>query len=531
VKPGLQFKISQSLALTPQLQQSIKLLQLSTAELEQEIEQMLLENPMLEAGEEEADATQSVEDDARSADAAGDAADAVDIAPTLSATHATLDEFAHTELTTSSESLSETASELSQPDWQAETADGRLDDNGEWSFDDAPSAAARNASGDGDEFDAGSHTAPASTLSEYLRNQLSCCRLSHEDRAFAEFIIDSLNDDGWLVDSLESLAQSLGADGMELSEQEDLLSQLTTALKLVQSFDPPGVGARTLPECLCLQLQASLQGRPCSPLRRIAERLCSHHLDGLAKRDYKRLAKSLDVDEEDIRAAHGIIAQLNPRPAASFAGESVREVVPDVFVQRVGNGAMARYKASLNPDVLPKLRVNQLYAGIIKQQRGSGEGLQQQLQEARWFIKNIQQRFDTILRVSQAIIDRQRNFFMLGAAGMRPLVLKEIADSLGLHESTISRVTTAKYMHTPFGTYELKYFFSSGVSTDTGGSASSTAVKSLIRDMVSAEDRSRPLSDNEIVDKLGEQGIVIARRTVAKYRDALRIAPANLRKA
>ena len=253
--------------------------------------------------------------------------------------------------------------------------------------------------------------------------------------------------------------------------------------------------------------------------------LCAEHLDLLARRDVKRLMAATGADEVLLRQAQALILACEPKPGRPFADAQSQIVVPDVVVQRSGRN----FKVLLNPDVMPRLRINDLYAAAIRGQRGGP--MSARLQEARWFMKNIQQRFDTILRVSQAIVERQKAFFTHGEIAMKPLVLREIADELGLHESTISRVTTAKYMTTPQGTFELKYFFGSSLNTETGGNASSTAVRALIRQMVAAEDPKKPLSDSTLSEMLEEQGIQVARRTVAKYREALKIAPANLRKA
>ncbi|HEY8049326.1 MAG TPA: RNA polymerase factor sigma-54, partial [Ramlibacter sp.] len=256
-------------------------------------------------------------------------------------------------------------------------------------------------------------------------------------------------------------------------------------------------------------------------------------IDLLARRDIKRLAQVTGESDANLRAAIALITRLEPKPGRRFIDTERNIVVPDVLVTKAGRSGNVKFRVQLNPDVMPRLRVHDVYAGALKAHKG-GEGhaaLQQRLQEARWFIKNIQQRFDTILRVSNAIVERQKNFFVHGELAMRPLVLREIADELGLHESTISRVTTAKYMSTPYGTFELKYFFGSALGTETGGNASSTAVRALIKQFVASESEKKPLSDNQISEMLKEQGIECARRTVAKYRDALRIAPANLRKA
>jgi len=295
---------------------------------------------------------------------------------------------------------------------------------------------------------------------------------------------------------------------------------LRRALGWLQHMDPAGVGARDLAECLRLQIGEL----PNTPTARAAHVLCGQPLEWIARRDVRRLGQATGLDEETVRAALALLSRLEPKPGRRFAAAEPQVIVPDVIVTVRGT----QLDVQLNPAVLPRLRVTDIYAQALRQHR-SGD-LQQRLQEARWFIKNLQQRFDTILRVARAIALRQRNFFLHGEVGMRPLVLRDIADELGLHESTISRVTNAKYMATPFGTYELKYFFGSSLATDAGGNASSTAVRALIKQLIAAEDPRRPLSDGQIADLLREQGIECARRTVAKYREALRIPTATLRK-
>jgi RNA polymerase sigma-54 factor len=300
------------------------------------------------------------------------------------------------------------------------------------------------------------------------------------------------------------------------------MERLNCALKWLQALDPVGVGARNLPECLSLQLRAMVP----NPERDLALLIVDRYLDLLAKRDTKKLMAATGCDEQDLRWAQQLIRECDPKPGRAFASDVGAIVIPDVIVQRSGRG----FRVVLNPEVMPKLRINELYAGALKGRGKNASPLSSHLQEARWFMKNIQQRFDTILRVSSAIAERQKNFFTHGEIAMKPLVLREIADELGLHESTISRVTTAKYMATPFGTYELKYFFGSSLNTEAGGNASSTAVRALIKQFIAAEDTKKPLSDNHLSDMLAEQGIQVARRTVAKYREALKIAPASLRK-
>jgi RNA polymerase sigma-54 factor len=385
---------------------------------------------------------------------------------------------------------------------------------------------------------------PVTSLQDHLRSQLSSMRLSDADAAAVLVLIDSLDDEGYLADSLEDIAARLREGGMAL-EPEDagdsddnapadpILIQLRCGLRFLQSMEPTGVGARDLAECLTLQLRT----RPRGEAQAIAIIVCKSHLALLARRDLKKLMAVTGADENLLREAQALIVSLEPKPGRPFARAEANIVVPDVIVQKSGRG----WKVTLNPDVMPKLRINDLYANAIRAQRGAGgrgsslngaaAGLNSRLQEARWFVKNILQRFDTIQRVSQAIVERQKSFFTHGAIAMKPLVLREIADELGLHESTISRVTTAKYMATPFGTFELKYFFGSSLATEAGGNASSTAVRALIRQIVSSEDPAKPLSDSQISLMLEEQGIHVARRTVAKYREALKIAPTQLRKA
>jgi RNA polymerase sigma-54 factor len=333
-----------------------------------------------------------------------------------------------------------------------------------------------------------------------------------------ELVVDALDDNGYLEEPLEEIHARLPAE-LEIEFEE-----LRTALALVQSMDPPGVGARSAAECLALQIRRM----PSVPMvtRRMALVIVEKYLTWFAQREFNKLKKALDCDDEDLREAQAVIRQCNPHPGAAFASDVSDFVVPDVIVRRAKDG----WSVQLNPEVMPRLRVNSLYASLLKQGKSESQ-LNAQLQEAKWLIKNMRQRFDTILRVAQAIVDRQRNFFSHGAVAMRPLVLREIADTLGLHESTISRVTTQKYMLTPHGMFELKYFFGSHVATEAGGEASSTAIRALIVQLTGAEDPKNPLSDSKIAEMLGEQGMVIARRTVAKYREALKIPPVSLRKS
>jgi RNA polymerase sigma-54 factor len=522
VKQTLQVRLSQHLALTPQLQQSIRLLQLSTLELHQEVEQMLEQNPFLEAEEEAAPAFEPLAERLSSAEHAGEreserAAEAGGDSPDVGEPTA-IDgaaEFAGSD----------------RDDWENGTE--REDFDG---IRETPGKTRTN--NDFDDSDDSDRDSAAQSLQDHLRAQLGGMRLAPADAAAVLVLIDSLDDDGYLADPLEEIAARLiesgltpdiGVEADDDDTVEPLLAHLRCALRYLQSMEPTGVGAHDLAECLTLQLRA----RPRCEAQAIAIIVCKNHLPLLARRDLKKLMAVTGADEVLLREAQALIVALEPKPARPFARAEANIVIPDVIVLKSGRG----WKVQLNPDVMPKLRINDLYASAIRQHRGSGAlngagpGLNSRLQEARWFVKNILQRFDTIQRVSQAIVERQKSFFTHGAIAMKPLVLREIADELGLHESTISRVTTAKYMATPFGTFELKYFFGSSLGTDAGGTASSTAVRALIRQIVAAEDVTKPLSDSQISQMLEEQGIHVARRTVAKYREALKIAPTQLRKA
>ncbi|NML42142.1 RNA polymerase factor sigma-54 [Ramlibacter sp. G-1-2-2] len=523
MKQGLSLRVSQHLALTPQLQQSIRLLQLSTLELGQEIQQMLDDNPFLEVNIEEGPEEFGVaQADTRPA------ADEHESDPVAQAANG------HDSSSSASDSSASSASDSdgdasdgdsSEPNWDGDGSTETVPDDGEWGGE----APARKSQGDDDDVDATELARGNESLQSWLHRQALALRLGEEDRAALRYLVESLNDDGYLEEPLEALAASLAPQDLE--QQEELVHRFTVALRLLQSLDPPGVGARNLAECLMLQLRSLQQDAPDDEVYPVAIRVCSQPIDLLARRDVKRLAQLTGETEPRVKGAIALITRLEPKPGRRFVDVERNIIVPDVLVTKAGRSSRASFRVQLNPDVVPRLRVHDVYAGALKAHRGEGhQALQQRLQEARWFIKNIQQRFDTILRVSSAIVERQHNFFVHGELAMRPLVLREIADELGLHESTISRVTTAKYMSTPFGTFELKYFFGSALGTETGGNASSTAVRALIKQFVAAENAKKPLSDSQISEMLKEQGIECARRTVAKYREALRIAPANLRK-
>jgi RNA polymerase sigma-54 factor len=481
MKQSLQLRFSQNLALTPQLQQSIRLLQLSSQELNQELEALLQANPLLELDEKNADGTDAV------------------------------DTFIPS--TASQETSSPPEVKAEEPPPQENFADDYFEFSGSGRWEE------NNSSGD-DDNDFTYQEAIAPSLREHLLSQLKLMPLSERDQTLAMFLIDTINDDGYLEQPLEELVALLDA------ESEIDLMELETALKHIQHLDPAGVGARSLAECLALQLKVMPAKTPHLELARMVS---EKHLPLLATRDYVKLRKLLSCNDETLRAVQQLIIQLNPRPGSGFTHiGSEHYIQHEILVKKV----KGIWIASLNDEVVPKLRINQLYANILKRNRdSSSQYLVSQMQEAKWMIKNIQQRFSTILRVSQAIVDRQRNFFEHGEVAMRPLVLREIADELELHESTISRVTTRKYMLTSRGVYELKYFFGSHVATESGGACSATAIRALIKQMVAEENPKKPLSDNLITDVLSKQGIVVARRTIAKYRESLQIPAASQRKS
>jgi RNA polymerase sigma-54 factor len=526
MKQGLSLRTSQHLALTPQLQQSIRLLQLSTLELSSEVDQMLDDNPFLERTENAAERESFGLEQADTAVSANDR-------ELEYATYSGAQD-AHTAQAGTESSAEDNSSALDDgPSWDGDGSVSLSPDDSEWGGE--ARAHGNNLSGD-DELDATELARNQESLQSFLQRQALTLRLGPEDQAALYFLIESLNDDGYLEDDLTDLATGLA--GNDDSQSEELVHHFTVALRLLQSLEPTGVGARGLAECLRLQLQA-LQADPGfeADVLAVALRICAQPMDLLARRDIKHLMPLCNATDAQVRAAITLIGRLEPKPGRRFVNVERNIVVPDVLVTAMGQGPMVKFLVRLNPEVMPRLRVHDIYANALKGHKAGGNdaanfaALQQRLQEARWFIKNIQQRFDTILRVSNAIVERQKSFFVHGELAMRPLVLREIADELGLHESTISRVTTAKYMATPFGTFELKYFFGSGLGTESGGNASSTAVRALIKQFVAAESPKKPLSDNQLSDMLKEQGIECARRTVAKYREGLRIAPASLRKS
>ncbi|MEO8306163.1 MAG: RNA polymerase factor sigma-54 [Betaproteobacteria bacterium] len=489
MKQTLQLKLSQHLTLTPQLQQSIRLLQLSTVELNAEVERMLQENPLLEKAEGEDEPLPS----------AGELA-GVSVAPTADEAQRDADR----EKPDESETRERTDA-VERADFE-DYSGGESDWGGSGASDD-------------DEEGFYPQQVATSTLRDHLLSQLAVLNVPVRDRQLVGALIDALDEDGYLHTSLDELAEVFPPE-LEIEPEE-----LSIALCYLQSFEPAGIGARDAAECLALQLKALPDS---TPFRAEALVVVSEHLPLLAARDFTKLKRLLHTDDAGVRSMRALVMSLSPRPGASFAKSEANFVIPDVVVKKV----RGKWVAALNESAMPKLRLNRIYADILTRNRdSSNQQLSAQLQEAKWLIRNVQQRFETILRVSQAIVDRQRRFFEHGDVAMRPMVLREIATMLDLHESTISRVTTQKYMLTTRGTYELKYFFGSHVATDTGGAASATAIRALIKQLIGAENVKAPMTDSRIADLLGEQGIIVARRTVAKYREALQIPPVNLRKA
>ena len=461
------------------------MLQLSTVDLNQEIERLVQENPLLEL------------DDSISS--------SVEYMGSLEAGVEPL-----------SVDLMEVPEEggklLSEDSPDAKKAAGEAD----WLEDDSASRGMRD---DDDERDYPQHAAEPPSLREHLNSQLSLSQIPERDRKVVGLLIDSLNDDGYLVQDLQELVDLLPP------ELEIDIDDLHIARELLQHLDPPGVGARNLRECLVMQLQALPDD---TPYREQALLLVGSHLESLASRDFGSIKKLLHCDDECLRSVQNLIMRLNPRPGMAFNSAVARYIIPDVIVTKVGGA----WVANLNPEAMPRLKINRLYADILKRYSDdSTRRLAGQLNEAKWLIKNVLQRFSTILRVSAAVAERQQQFFEHGPVAMRPMVLREIAQTLDLHESTISRVTTQKFMRTPRGIFELKYFFGSHVSTDSGGACSATAIRALIKQMINTEDSRKPLSDSQISEVLGQQGIMVARRTVAKYRESLQIPSVNLRKS
>ena len=491
MKPTIQLRLGQHLTMTPQLQQAIKLLQLSTLDLKQEIQEALESNLMLET-EEEGSRQDDAEKDRSKADG--------ELNGSQSA--ATNDPNNETEIKIEVEAMPD--------DLPVDTVWDDIYDSV------MPVSSASVGGDDGQDFL--NQQSSGETLHDHLIWQMQLTPFSPNDLAIAETIIDSISDDGYLTTPLEDIVAAMDDPEVEIEEVEAVLHR-------VQAFDPTGVAARDLRECLLLQLR---QLPADFDWRAEAILLVDEHFDLLAHQNEAQMRRRLKLDGDALMSVIHLIRSLNPRPGTSVASQAPSYIEPDVFVYKHNN----QWRVELNRDAAPRLRVNPQYAGMVRRADNSSDNvtMKNHLQEARWFIKSLQSRNDTLLRVATQIVEVQRNFFEYGEEAMKPLVLRDIAEVLEMHESTISRVTTQKYMHTPRGTIEFKYFFSSHVSTASGGEASATAIRALIKKLVAAEKPNKPLSDNKIAAILADQGINVARRTVAKYRESMAIPPSNERK-
>ena len=491
MKQSLQLKLGQQLTMTPQLQQAIKLLQLSTLDLQQEIQEALESNPMLEIGED------------------------ADEVP------ATDEELGNTPL--------DAEADTDQPSPETDTS--QLDDWSDKMPDDLPvdsqwddvyessTVSTAPMSEPGGDYDFDSRNTSTDSLQEHLLWQLNLTRFSDIDRLIALAIVDATDEQGRLTISTEDIWQSFEED-MEVEFDE-----VVAVLHRLQQFDPPGVCCHDLQECLAVQLNQLASD---TPFLAEAKQVVNKYLALLGNRDYTQLMRRCRLKEPELKKVLELIQTLNPDPGALIATSETEYVVPDVYVSKKNN----RWLVELNPDIAPKLRINAGYAGLVKRADNSADNvfLKDNLQEARWFPKSLQSRNETLMKVATKIVEHQRGFLDYGEEAMKPLVLHDIAEAVEMHESTISRVTTQKYMHTPRGIFELKYFFSSHVSTAEGGECSSTAIRALIKKLVAAESPIKPLSDSKITNLLDEQGIKVARRTIAKYRESLLIPPSNERK-
>lgn len=474
MKQGLQLRLSQQLAMTPQLQQAIRLLQLSTLELQQELQQALESNPLLEQ---------------------------ID-------THEEID----TRETQDSETL-DTADALEQKEMPEE-----LPLDASW---DTIYTAGTPSGTSGDYIDdelpvyQGETT---QTLQDYLMWQVELTPFSDTDRAIATSIVDAVDDTGYLTVPLEDILESMGDEEIDIDE-------VAAVLKRIQRFDPVGVAAKDLRDCLLIQLS---QFDKTTPWLEEARLIISDHLDLLANHDFRTLMRVTRLKEDVLKEAVNLIQSLDPRPGQSIQTGEPEYVIPDVLVRK-HNG---HWTVELNSDSIPRLQINQHYASMCNNARNDGDSqfIRSNLQDAKWLIKSLESRNDTLLRVSRCIVEQQQAFFEQGEEYMKPMVLADIAQAVEMHESTISRVTTQKYLHSPRGIFELKYFFSSHVNTEGGGEASSTAIRALVKKLIAAENPAKPLSDSKLTSLLSEQGIMVARRTVAKYRESLSIPPSNQRK-
>jgi len=496
MKQALHLKIGQHLTMTPQLQQAIRLLQLSTLDLQQEIQQALESNPLLEISEDDTDTDIPV--------------------------HLSSDNQREPSTESSSNDREEAVEHEAEAehDWNDQIPEDLPTDS---SWEDTFQHQSSGNSSDSEWAD-NENDSREDTLLDHLNWQLNLTPMSDADRLIAEAIIEAIDPDGYLQVSVEELMEQFIAQFPDIFSDIDL-DEVIAVLHRVQQFDPPGVAARDLSECLSIQIKQLPDNLP---WRETALKLANEHLQLLGNHDYKTLMRKLRLNEEDLSSVIEIIQSLNPKPGASIASSQSEYVIPDVVVRKIQD----QWIVSLSPETSPKLQINTQYADLIRRADNSADNtyLKNHLQEARWFLKSLMSRNETLLKVATEIVERQKDFLEIGEEGMKPMVLHDIAEAVSMHESTISRVTTQKFIHTPRGIFELKYFFSSQVNTADGEGASSTAIRALIKKLVTGENTAKPLSDNKIAQLLMEQGINVARRTVAKYREALGIPPSNERK-
>jgi len=482
LKPSIQLRVGQSLSMTPQLQQAIKLLQLSSLELQQEIQQIFETNPMLEKDEDNAPDPQEVVEPIETADT---------------------NLQAEQDITNTNDQISD---------------DLPIDSNWEdiYQASNVYNETPKDALPDIYENESGDNN----SLQEHLRQQIDLINLSDIDRIIGITLIDEIDNDGYLTDSIENIYQGLAESFPELE-----LDEVNAVRHLIQHLDPIGTGSCDLSECLSVQLNVL---SPETAYLQSAKEVTTHYIDALGSRNTKLIQRRLDLSEQELQGTIALIQSLNPRPGAQIANNETEYIIPDVTVLKRGSN----WRVELNIDSAPKLRINETYADLIKRADNSTDNnyMKTQLQEARWFIKSLHSRNETLMRVATSIVEHQRKFLDYGPEAMKPLVLRDIAEELELHESTVSRVTTNKYMHTPRGIFEFKFFFSSHVGTADGGVCSATAIRAMIKKLIEQENSSKPLSDSKIAKMLDEKGINVARRTVAKYREAMSIPPSNERK-
>lgn len=508
MKASLQLKIGQQLTMTPQLQQAIRLLQLSTLDLQAEIQEALESNPMLEVEESDNQPTTSPSEHTDQHDSVANAG--LDGTPGNDNNPETTGE------NNTESSLEEHLSSDTIPDTVAD----ELPADSQWEESYQTSAGVSSSAGNvDDDFDHDGRNSTTDNLQDHVLWQLNLIPMSPTDTEIAMALIDGLNDDGYLSISLDDVLDSLDA---ELEVEED---EVLAVLHRLQQFEPTGVFAQDLQDCLLIQLR---QLPANTPWLEEAKTVIQHHIALLGSKDYAQVMRKTKLKEENLKDVLRLIQELTPRPGELIISEQSEYVIPDVLVRKI----KGEWRVDLNPEIAPKLRVNSEYASLVKRADNSPDNayLKDNLQEARWFIKSLLSRNDTLLKVANKIVEFQEDFFEIGDEGMKPLVLHDIAEAVDMHESTISRVTTQKFMHTPRGIFELKYFFSSHVNTDGGGECSSTAIRAMIKKLISEESLKKPLSDNKIATILGDKGIQVARRTVAKYREAMMIPPSNERK-